>query len=56
MYVINIANVMYMSKDKINVTIKEETHRRLKALGSKDETFDAIITRLLDFYDTTRSR
>lgn len=43
-------NVICMDNIKINVTVTEETHGRLKALGAKDETFDSIITRLLDFY------
>jgi hypothetical protein len=40
-----------MSNEKINITVQKGTHGRLKALGAKDESFDTIIQRLLDFYD-----
>jgi hypothetical protein len=40
-----------MSMRKINITVLKETHGRLKLLGAKDESFDTIIQRLLDFYE-----
>lgn len=42
--------------NKINVALAEETHGRLKALGAKDETFDSIIARLLDFYHAHKEK
>jgi len=32
------------------VRVKRETRRRLAEVGSKEETFDEIIQRLIDFY------
>ena len=32
------------------IRISEETHARLKELGKKDESFDDIISRLIDSY------
>jgi len=32
------------------IKVEEETHKRLKEIGSKGETFDEIIKRLLDRY------
>lgn len=34
----------------INIQIKKSTHQRLTDLGSKGDTFDDIIVRLLDAY------
>ena len=36
-----------MEKNK-TLKITEETHRKLKALGNKDESFDDVIKRLLE--------
>lgn len=32
--------------------IDDETHKRLLEMGSKADTFDDIITKLLDYYET----
>lgn len=36
--------------------IKEETHRRLKELGRKGESFDDILRRLLEFAESARTK
>lgn len=54
MALLNTVNVMAMGNTKLNIMVAEETHGRLKALGAKDETFDSIIVRLLDFYQTRK--
>lgn len=35
----------------ISVKVSRETHRRLTDLGSKNESYDNVIVRLLDFYE-----
>ena len=40
-----------MNIDKINVVVERKTHKRLKVLGAKDESFNSIINRLLDSYE-----
>ena len=32
------------------IKIESETHKRLEDLGKKSETYDEIISRLIDFY------
>lgn len=39
-----------MTDGTTNIQIKRTTHRRLSELGSKADTFDDIINRLLDAY------
>lgn len=41
-----------MSKleNPINIRISLETHAELNKLGSRDETFDDIVKRLVNFY------
>jgi len=36
------------------VWVKQDTKDRLKAIGKKGETFEAIIVRLLDEYENIR--
>jgi len=36
-----------------NVSVHKSTKNRLKDLGKKDETYNDIITRLLDHWDNT---
>jgi len=36
--------------DKGNILINNTTRERLKDIGTKRETYDAVINRLLDFY------
>ena len=43
--------VIRMSNNRINITVQKNTRERLAALGSKGESFDSIIVRLLDFWD-----
>jgi hypothetical protein len=38
------------------IQIKKETREKLKKLGVKGETYDAVIARLVDFYDTKTDR
>ena len=38
------------------IQIKKETRQKLKNLGVKGETYDTIIARLVDFYDTNTPR
>jgi hypothetical protein len=38
-------------KNKKNLVVEKITHERLRVLGAKDESFDSIINRLLDFFD-----
>jgi len=44
------------SPDWKNIRIKEDTYTRLSALGSMKDSFDDVITRLLDFYDFPPSK
>ncbi len=37
-------------KDPVNIQIDRKTREHLKDIGSKRETYDAVIIRLLDFY------
>jgi len=39
-----------MNERRINIQLKKSTHQRLTELGSKSDTFDDIIVRLLDAY------
>lgn len=39
-----------MDERRINVQLKKSTHQRLSDIGSKSETYDDIIVRLLDAY------
>ena len=41
-----------MDERRINVQLKKSTHQRLSELGSKSETYDDIIVRLLDAYES----
>ena len=44
-------------RDKIMTTtirIKRNTKRRLEDMGKKNETFDDILNKLLDFYDSNK--
>jgi hypothetical protein len=38
------------------IQIKKETREKLKKLGVKGETYDMIIVRLVDFYDTNTTQ
>jgi predicted CopG family antitoxin len=37
-------------EDSTTVKVSRETRRRLAEIGTKEESFDEIIRRLLDFY------
>ena len=34
------------------IKLSDETHGRLSVMGSKSETFDDVINRLINFYDS----
>jgi hypothetical protein len=38
----------------VTIQLKRETRERLKDAGTKRETYDDIIVRLLDFWETNR--
>ena len=38
----------------ISVKVSRETHRRLTDLGKKNESYDTVIERLLDFYEVNK--
>ena len=38
----------------ISVKVSRETHRRLTDLGKKNESYDTVIERLLDFYEANK--
>jgi len=40
-----------MPGETTTVSIRKEVHEALKQLGAKDESFNQIIARLLDFYN-----
>lgn len=47
--------VKEMSNRRINaksVMLSNETHARLEKLGKKSETYEDVIKRLLDFYES----
>lgn len=35
----------------VSVKVSRETHKRLTDMGSKNESYNTVIQRLLDFYD-----
>jgi len=45
----NLRRAFFMNEDT-TVRVKRETRRQLAEIGSKEETFDEIIQRLIDFY------
>jgi hypothetical protein len=38
----------------VTIQLKRETRERLKDAGTKRETYDDVIVRLLDFWETNR--
>jgi hypothetical protein len=40
--------------EKINIQLERTTTQRLKELGFKDETYDKIVNRLINFFQETR--
>jgi predicted CopG family antitoxin len=38
------------------IHLKDDTYKRLKSLGKKDETFDQLVKKLLDSYDGVKRR
>jgi hypothetical protein len=40
-----------MGMGKTTIQLEEETRDRLKGLGKKGESYDAIVLRLMDFYE-----
>lgn len=38
------------------VKLKDETHSRLKKHGKYEDSFDDIVTRLLDFYEGAKTK
>ncbi len=41
---------------KATLKIEARTRDRLKALGRMDDTFDSVISRLIDFYESHPDR
>ena len=39
-----------------SLRVSRDTRNRLSEIGSKDETFDEIVRRLIDFYKKTTAR
>jgi hypothetical protein len=39
----------------INIALKPDTHERLSKLGSKKDTYDSIVVKLLDFYENNNN-
>jgi len=38
----------------VSVKVSRETHRRLTDLGKKNESYNTVIERLLDFYEVNK--
>jgi predicted CopG family antitoxin len=38
------------------IHLKDDTYKRLKSLGKKDETFDELVKKLLDYYNGAKKR
>ena len=52
--VIKIVIEMPSKKYVTTVSLSPETKKLLASIGSKDETYDDIIRRLIDFYNSHR--
>ena len=45
-----------MLEEDTTIRLKRKTRERLARLGNKDESFDDIVQRLLDFYERNMKR
>ena len=43
-------------KETIQMRMRVQTRNALAELGKKDDTFDALVTRLIEYYTTNRRK
>ena len=54
---LNLYDIIHMSNVVTKqIKIKDETYDELKRLGKMQETFDSVITRILDHYKKTAKK
>jgi len=56
LYTLHAKYALYMTNDETTIRVKKENKERMDEIGRKNESYDDVLEKLLDFYESKNKR